>query len=342
MFFCTNCGSAQEAGGVFCGKCGAALESSPRRFAFRGEGGTLLGILFVNFALAIVTLGIYSFWGRVKVRQFFLENTVFANDRFCYHGTGGELLRGALKAMGLIAVAVGAGVFAGYAIRGTVGDVVMSLIIYGFFFAIAPLAWAGARRYRLSRTSYRNIRFSFRGQTEEAVKLFWTWGLATALTLGLALPVFQNKLARLFYDNTWYGNVKLNYDGEDSGLWRTWIVCWLLLIPTFGMSFLWWSAAFERHQRAHTLLQGVRFESTVTGGGLLGLAVTNLLLVVFTLGIGLPWAQVRAARYLLGNLSLRAGVRLDEVHQQAQAADTTGEGMSLLFDDGGGMFDIAF
>jgi hypothetical protein len=49
--------------------------------------------------LSILTLGVYSFWGRTEVRKYVWSQSEFEGDRFAYHGTGGELLRGWLKAI---------------------------------------------------------------------------------------------------------------------------------------------------------------------------------------------------------------------------------------------------
>ena len=48
----------------------------------------------------------------------------------------------------------------------------------------------GARRYRLSRTSWRGIRFSFRGHVWALIKIFILGSFLTGLTLGLYYPFF--------------------------------------------------------------------------------------------------------------------------------------------------------
>src|SRR5262249_8995618 len=52
-----------------------AASAVTRRLTFHGSGGTLFGIYVVNILLTIATLGIYRFWGRVKVRRFMLSQT---------------------------------------------------------------------------------------------------------------------------------------------------------------------------------------------------------------------------------------------------------------------------
>ena len=69
-----------------------------RRPSFHGSGGTLLGIHVVNVLLILVTLGVYYFWAKTRVRRYLFSQTQFEADRFAYHGTAKELLLGFLKA----------------------------------------------------------------------------------------------------------------------------------------------------------------------------------------------------------------------------------------------------
>src|SRR3974377_559745 len=68
-----------------------------RQLFFHGSGGSLFGIHLVNTFLTIITLGIYYFWAKVRVRRYLLSESEFEGDRFAYHGTGQELFIGFLK-----------------------------------------------------------------------------------------------------------------------------------------------------------------------------------------------------------------------------------------------------
>src|SRR6059036_4136891 len=146
--------------------------SASRRLTFHGSGGTLFGIYVVNILLTIVTFGFYRFWGRTKVRRFMLSQTAFEGDRFAYHGTGKELLLGFVKAV----LFVGLPITALSAVARLSGDKTIYVATQAFtsllVFLFIPIAMIGARRYRLSRTSWRGIRFSFRGQVWAFVKVF--------------------------------------------------------------------------------------------------------------------------------------------------------------------------
>src|SRR5262249_52995178 len=73
--------------------------SAFRRPSFHGSGGTLFGIHVINALLTIITLGIYYFWAKTRVRRYLTSQTEIEGDRFAYHGTPRELLFGALKAL---------------------------------------------------------------------------------------------------------------------------------------------------------------------------------------------------------------------------------------------------
>ena len=73
----------------------AETDSQPdqvRKLRFHGTGGSLFGIHIVNMLLTGLTLGIYYFWGKVKVRNYVFSQSEFEGDRFAYHGTGKELI----------------------------------------------------------------------------------------------------------------------------------------------------------------------------------------------------------------------------------------------------------
>src|SRR3954471_4846708 len=139
-----------------------------RKFSFHGEGGSLFGIHIVNLFLTIITLGIYHFWGKVKVRKYVWGQVEFEGDRLAYHGTAGEIIRGWLKAVAIFGIPylllrMGPQ-WLGLGLLMTVTGAALATILLLIFI---PIAVVGSRRYRLSRTSWRSIRFSFTGRPAE-------------------------------------------------------------------------------------------------------------------------------------------------------------------------------
>lgn len=94
----------------------------------------------------------------------------------------------------------------------------------------------------------------------------------------------------------------------------------------------WYRASQINHFAAHTHYEGATFRADVSAGGLIWLAVTNVLLVILSLGLLAPVAQARAARYYVEHLAIDGEVPTAEIAQGADAGLTKGEGLAQVFD----------
>ena len=106
----------------------------------------------------------------------------------------------------------------------------------------------------------------------------------------------------------------------------------LLTLPTFGLVWFWFAATKRRYLWQHTFLGRARFRSTITGGRLLRLKLGNLLLTLFTLGLGWPLITVRNVRFVCRNIWLEGVVDTAAIQQELQTASATGEGLLGLFE----------
>ena len=309
--------------------------STSGKFRYHGQGGDLFGLVVVNALLTIVTLGIYSAWAKTRVREFHYSHTELDGDRFAYHGTGGELFRGALIAFGVFfAFAIIYGV-----IIAVIGEdpspATDALITAGFYLALIPLmmfAVNGARRFRLSRSSWRGIRFSYHGDPNEFIAMMFKGILLSVVTLGVYTPFFQSNRRAFLVNNTRFGSEPFMYDGEGRGLFYEFIKAVLLTIPTLGFVWIWYSAFKQRYFWEHTKMRGARFEARITGMSLLELQMLNMLLAWITLGIGVPWVITRTHEFLCDRLSIVGIVDWARIRQESQAATATSEGLAEGFD----------
>lgn len=296
---------------------------------FHGDGGTLFGIHLKNFLLTVVTLGIYTFWARTDVRQYLYAQTSVGGDRFAYHGSGGELFKGWIRAVGLlILVFVIAGVVSLF-----LGEIAGLLVGYcAAVLVIFPIAMIGSRRYRLSRTSWRGIRFSFRGDYTEFMGVYIPGVLLTAVTLGLYYPFFHANVRRYVVDATRFGSGQFEFTGEGRELFLRHLALYLLVPLTLGIYWFWHVAFRHRYYWEHTRFGTARFQSTMTGGDLLGFTLVNTLLLTVTLGIAYPWVQARTMAFQSERLGIVGMDAFDAALQAAQSAGVTGEGLSDLMD----------
>ena len=333
---------------------------APMRASFHGMGGTLLGMHVVNVCLTLVTLGGYHFWAKAKIRRYLFSHTAFAGDRFAYHGTGKELYQGFLKAM----LVFGIPYFSLSAAHTFLElpqwiDVLLQVMAGLVFFLYVPVAIVNARRYRCTRTSWRGIRFSFRGRTSDFLKLYFRGWFFTILTLGTYYPYFQTQRQAFLHSHTYFGNQRFRFTGHGSGvmvpfaitLFTTYAVLalcgfalaaqltnaglTLLLIPcVLGPMWIWLLGQKQRYFWNHTSFGDAQFSSEITWQRLFTLYLGNLGLLLATLGWAWPWVTVRNARFFMGTLSLQGPVDLDRVLQDTSEASVTGEGLSNLLDTG--------
>ena len=190
------------------------LEETPgTTISFHGNGMDLFKIIFVNFILTVLTLGIYYFWAKTKERAYIFGSTSFGGDRFSYHGTGKELFRGGLILFLILLVVylIGWGATISFGILA--GEIVQGVVFPIIFIFAFPALMVGAFRYRLSRTSWRSIRFSFRGLRMDAFKIYLKGYILTILTLGFYYPIFLVNIEDFWRSHSRFGSMPFNFSG---------------------------------------------------------------------------------------------------------------------------------
>lgn len=307
---------------------------------FSGSGAELLILYLKNFLLTVLTLGIYSFWARTNVRKFLWSKMSFGGQSFDYHGTGGELLMGFLKFIGVMVV-WGAILTTYIILAGEKADGLPVLLFYlpGVF--LLPFAFHGAFRYRASRTSWQGRRFSYRGDLWELTKIFWTGAILTLLTLSLYFPFFIIRMRKYFFENLTYGGHRFTFTGEGRELLNEYLKFVLLFLPTLTLYRFWFEAKQNNYCWLKTSFAGAPFRSAIEGGQLLMFSFLKLALGALTLGIAIPFVECERIRYVFHNLWMPQlpAVNLRELAPDADRADMLGEAMSTDIDmaDGFGL-----
>jgi uncharacterized membrane protein YjgN (DUF898 family) len=314
----------------------------------------------VNICLSIATLGVYHFWGKAKIRRYLLSQTTFGGDRFAYHGTGQELYHGFLKAMLVFGVPYfSLGATHTFLTLPRWIDLLLQSLAALVLFLYVPVAVVNARRYRCTRTSWRGIRFSFRGKTKDFLTLYFRGWACTLLTLGTYYPYFQTQRQAFLNSHTYFGNQRFHFTGHGSGLmvpfaitlfmtYAVLILCGftmafqltnagltLLLIPfVLGPTWTWLMGQKQKYFWNHTTLGEARFLSAITWQKLFTLYIGNFALLLVTLGFAWPWVTIRNARLFSSTLSLQGPTNFDRILQETSTSSVTGEGLSNLLDTG--------
>jgi uncharacterized membrane protein YjgN (DUF898 family) len=320
-----------------------------------GRNGDVLKLHIANLFLNIITLGVYSFWGKTRIRRYTTSHISIAQDRFEYTGTGKELMVGAMKAS-LIFIPLVI----------LMGVPFVNILAYPAFFAVLSVAVFMALRYRLSRARWRGIRFSLGGSVKEYFILAIKRTGMNIITLGWRIP--ESDILKWSYiaNNMKYGDLSFSFQGDDSRLMAIHKQTLLIgvglmvgssilvgigmhepthvLIALIGyLGFLgavlvriWYGAALWHEKFRGLRLGSLRFKMDVDGKTLAKLVATNILLVVFTLGLAKPIVINRNIRYFVSRFKI--GGDINELIAEQSKASTKGTlGDALAADVG---FDL--
>lgn len=215
------------------GGFGGAAEARP---SFRGSAGAMFPTVFGGLALTLVTLGVYRFWYVTNVRRFLWGNTEVAGDDLEYTGRGVELFIGFLIALAVVVPLYGALVLASLYL-GAIGAQIANALYSISFIVLAQYALFRARRYRLTRTVWRGVRFQQSGSGWAYAGRSLAWALFAFITLGLAYPWMRASLERYKMTNTWFGDQQGAFAATGWTLFKRGIVLWLLCLVVFGGAF---------------------------------------------------------------------------------------------------------
>ena len=201
----------------------------PWRIGWSGNPWDLVGLSFTNFFLTIVTLGIYSFWGKTEVRKRIWSSVRLQDEPLAYTGTGKELFLGFLIVFGAVFLPITLLTFFAMVAFGPQSGVssLVQLLIYIVFFFLWGVAVYRARRYRLSRTLWRGIRGGMAGSSAGfAWTNFWT-AILIPFTLGWILPWRANVLQKQLNSETTFGNRQMAYQGNSGPLYKYFAALWV-------------------------------------------------------------------------------------------------------------------
>jgi uncharacterized membrane protein YjgN (DUF898 family) len=185
----------------------------------------------------------------------------------------------------------------------------------------------------MSRTEWRGIRLGYRGEMGDLFKNWFTWIFLTIITFGFYGAWFTVNLRNYVLSNVKFGDIEFKSEAEGSEYFKLNLIGYLLTLISLGVYSFWWQKdLFEFYVNNISLHKGdksLSLRSTATGGGFFKLMSINLLIIIFTLGLGYAWVVTRTMNYIVGNIQLEGDIDLDKIIQtEDNFKDATGEDMS--------------
>jgi uncharacterized membrane protein YjgN (DUF898 family) len=247
----------------------------PAKLDFAGNRKGFLHLVTRGAGLELVTLGFYRFWLVTDIRRHLWSNTVIDGDAAEYTGRGRELLIGFL-----IALAILVPIYLAYFLIGVEAEhlrALASIPLVAAFYVFGQFAIYRARRYRLTRTVWRGVRFWMDGSGW--IYAWWAsiWLLLAVVTLGLALPWRAAALERYKMQHSWYGDLQGRFEGKGweffKRIWWFWLVTPLafLLFPLLPFLYAHYKAVEWRWWVSGIRFGEVTVESKLESNALQGL-----------------------------------------------------------------------
>ncbi|MEH2491586.1 uncharacterized membrane protein YjgN (DUF898 family) [Bradyrhizobium sp. AZCC 2230] len=198
----------------------------PSRVDFTGNRTEFRKMVTKGAMLELVTFGFYRFWLVTDIRRHLWSNTAIDGDAAEYTGRAKELLVGFLFALAILVPIYLAYFLVGIEFERWQGFASTPLFIA--FYAFGQFAIFRARRYRLTRTVWRGVRFWMDGSGWIYSFRAMLWGLLVFLTLGLALPWREASLERYKMRHTYFGDLQGDFEGDGWTFFKRGWWLWLL------------------------------------------------------------------------------------------------------------------
>jgi uncharacterized membrane protein YjgN (DUF898 family) len=354
----------------------STLQSSsaraPEQLHFTGSGAEYFGIWIVNLLLTIVTLGIYSAWAKVRRLKYFYRHTEVAGSSFDFHGSPTRILIGRVIALGMLfaynysvrlqsaltIVVLAAIAFVmpwllrnsfrfrlyntswrgtRFHFRGTVARAYRVFLLNGFLalitlYVMAPFMHQRLKAYQHDNSWFGRTRCSFHARAGQfyliyllllaAIVVFW---------LVIGFSGIGGALASLFQAQKHGGH------SNPQAVFRVMAILYgavILMAVSIGPVF---HALITNLIWNNTRLGEHRIECNMSPLILIWITASNFVLVAVTLGLFIPWAMVRLARFQLESVRLLPASDLQEfVAAEPETIGAVGEEAASAFD-----FDIS-
>ncbi|HEY2347303.1 MAG TPA: YjgN family protein [Xanthomonadaceae bacterium] len=324
------------------------------RMQFTGQAGEYFRIWIVNLALSIVTLGIYSAWAKVRTQRYFHSNFRLADSSFEYLAQPMQILKGRLIAYTVIIALWASAHFQVLIVYFPLLLLVLLLLPWVIYrtlrFRARYSAWRGLRfrffgsagdayssyffrplvmpftlyltypwvrmrqhEYMVAGHRFGGRRFQFAESTDGYFGPFFAMvgiGFLAYIAFGIAMALVFASMP-----HPAYGEPRPHISPT---------AMFLPMLVLYGgilacKAFL--GARYHNVMWEHTRLGAHRFECTLSAGTMIWLYFSNIVAIVFTLGMAIPWAMVRIARYRAEQFTVVALGSLDNFVAESEQAE---------------------
>ncbi|MCH7573835.1 MAG: DUF898 domain-containing protein [Candidatus Marinimicrobia bacterium] len=343
-------------------------------FRFTGNGREYFRIWIVNLLLTILTLGIYSAWAKVRKQRYFYSNTWLEGEPFDYLADPVKILKGRLLALAIFGVyiliasadpliglllTVAALVFypwlfvmatrfkwrnsayrnIRFDFRGTPFQAAAVFIKSGLVVLLTlgfgtPYFEYKRRDLVVSNTTYGTTPFTF---SATAGNFFGIYIRALGLVLVGVLIFFA--VATVAFTFIFATSSTVGFLLTTSSVVAEYLAAFLLTavyFAVYSVAFVYRNTAMANLVFSNIANDRFKLKSDLAVGAMIKLYLINGVVIVASLGLMIPWAAIRMARYRIEHLTLLHHGDLDDfIAGEQEQTSAAGEEIAEIFD-----FDI--
>jgi uncharacterized membrane protein YjgN (DUF898 family) len=335
---------------------------------FTGNAGEYFKIWIVNIALTVVTLGIYSPWAKVRKLRYFYGNTAVEGGHFDYHAKPMAILIGRIIAVSMLFVYYLLSQYepvAGLVLIAIIILLIPVLVVRANVFQLRNTSYHGLRfnfqrnykdsfivfyggvlialfslglavpsviymrnKFFANNAGYGQTLFEFGGRQGEFYAIFWrSVGLALLGGLGILLLVGVLGAAVEALAGGTPG-------GGGAAVQAMAVLVTLPLFAFYAAIGIYVQTRQRNYVWNSTTLGGNSFESTLSVRSMVFILLSNAVAIALSLGLLIPWAQIRLARYRAEHMNVHLA---DNWRDYIAAKDSQG---SALGEEVGEAFDV--
>ncbi|WP_010301553.1 DUF898 family protein [Candidatus Odyssella thessalonicensis] len=277
---------------------------------YKGDSLTLFMLYAQLLGGCLLTGGIYYFWGRVAILRYTIGSILINQTPYQYLGTGKELclsfLRFCCVCLGYLLFNYG---ILWYGIH-TIGwncDLFIQTVFGINAIVLSGLLFYGVHRsliYYFSRLAWKGVRYQLAGSSWEFTKLCLKKSFLNIITCSFTVPQSTLEIYGSLINQLYYGDQKYRFQYETHNLLKPHLISLLLLIPTLGLSRLWYQAKLHNFIFDHMKFMDLEFRNTMRPTGLISLYLSNLIIIIASLGLGIPFAVNRSLKFYTEHLCI--------------------------------------
>ena len=180
----------------------------------------------------------------------------------------------------------------------------------------------------------------YRGDRSELFNLFFSGVLLTLITFGIYGAWFSMNIRNYILNKIRFGTLQFRYSGLGTEYFVLNLKGYFLTIITLGIYFAWWQRDLYNYYINNLSVENekgdvIKLRSAATGGNFFLLGLTNILILIFTLGLGYAWVVTRTLRFIFGKIDLSGNIDVEGIRQtEGVYTDATGEDVADMLDFG--------